>query len=86
MFSLLRLVCGREGVVNPDGDSKAGAEMRMRGRGWQHGGGGGGRGPRDEIGGWDRVADGGLGGVTVRTGVAISKISTRGSVWIETEV
>ena len=73
MSSLLKLAHGREGVVNPNGDSKMGAETRMRGGDWQHGGGGDGRGPRDKVGmGGDQVTGGGLGGVTVKTGVTTS--------------
>ena len=52
MSSLLELACGRVGVVNPDGDSKMGAEVRIREGDWQRGVGGGvGIGPRDEVGG-----------------------------------
>ena len=84
MSSLLKLARGRASVVNPDGDSKMGTETRIRGGDWQRGGGGIGIGPRDEVGG-GRAIGGGLGGVTMKTGVATSGISTRGSVWMETE-
>ena len=84
MFSLSGLARGRESVVDPDVDSGMGVETRM-GRGdWQHGGGGGGGGicPRDEVG---RRSRGGVGGVTMRMGMTTSEISTRGSVWVETD-
>ena len=86
MSSLLELARGRVGVVNPDGDSKIGTETRIREGDWQCGGGGSvGIGPRDEVGG-GRAIGGGLGGVTMKAGVATLGISTGGSVWMETEV
>ena len=85
MSSLLELACGWVNVVDPDRDSKMGAETRIMEGDWQHGGGGGvGIGPRDEVGG-GRAICGGLGGVMMKTGVATLGISTRGSVWMETE-
>ena len=62
-----------------------GAETRIREGDWQCGGGGGvGIGPRDEVGG-GRGMGGGLRGMMMKTAVATSGISTRGSVWMETE-
>ena len=52
MSSLLKLARGRESVVNPDRDSKMGAETMMMG-GQVCSSSGGGRGPRDEVGGGD---------------------------------
>jgi hypothetical protein len=49
--SLSELVCGREGVIDPDGDSEMGTEIRMEGHVGSSDGGGGWRGPRDKIGG-----------------------------------
>ena len=43
--------------------------------------GGGNIGPREEVGGGDRVT-----GRDVETGVVISKISVMGSVWVEMDV
>ena len=86
MSSLLKLACCREGVVDPNGDSKMGAETKMRGGDWQHSGGGR-RGPSDGIGGGDRATGGGLEGVPVRvrTRMTTSERSARGSVWTETD-
>ena len=84
MSSLLKLARGRASVVNPDGDSEMGTETWVREGGWQRGGGGVGIGPRDEVGG-GRAIGGGLRGVTMKTGVTTLGISTRGSVWMETE-
>ena len=84
MSSLLKLACCREGVVDPDGDSKMGAETVMRGEVGSRGGGG--RGPRDRIGGGDRATGGGLEGVRMRMGMTTSELSAGGSVWMETDI
>ena len=85
MSSWLELACGRERSVDPDVDSKMGAETRMRRGDWQRGGGGGGDiWPRDEVGvggGWTTSGE----DVWVEMGIVILKFSVRGSVWMETE-
>ena len=72
------------GVVDSDEDSGMSVETKV-GRGdWQRGGGGGGGiCPRDEVG--RRSRSGGFRGVTMRMGTTTSEISTRGSVWVETD-
>ena len=75
------LACGRDDVVDPDGNSEVGAETRMVGMIGRIDDGGGNIGARTEVGGGDRVT-----GREVDTGVAISTISVRGSVWVETDM
>jgi hypothetical protein len=81
MFSLSELACGRENVVDPDGDSEMGTETRMSGMVGSSGDKGVGIGPREEVG-----EGGDVDGALVKAGVAISMISVNGSVWVETEV
>ena len=60
MFSLSEWACGRENVVDPDGDSEMGTETRMSGRVWQRGDGGVSIGPREEVGGGEGVGVNGV--------------------------
>ena len=82
MSSLLELACGRESVVDPDGDSGMSIETEVGRENWQRGGGGG-ICPRDEVGRKSR--GGGLGGVMMRIGMTTSEILARDSVWVETD-
>jgi hypothetical protein len=84
--SLLKLACGQEGVVNPDGDSEMGTETGEREAVGSSICGGINRGPRYEVVEGDRATGGGLGGVRVRMGTTTSEVSARGSVWTETKV